>query len=88
MTTTINRWGTSYGIRIPKTILDKFPLGDKQKLDIEVKNDKIILTRSKMPHKSLAEYLNEFGWDGKTPELTDEDREWLDLSPVGEEVQW
>jgi antitoxin component of MazEF toxin-antitoxin module len=85
-TTTINRWGTSYGIRITKPIIDLFPVSDKQKLDVEVRGDKIIFTRSKEPHKTLAEYLDEYGWDGKPPELTDEDREWLNMPPVGKEI--
>ena len=87
-TTTINRWGTSYGIRITKPIIDMFPVSDKQKLDVEVKGDKIIFTRSKEPHKTLTEYFDEYEWNGKPLELTDEDKEWLDMPCVGKEVPW
>jgi len=90
MTTSVNRWGTSYGIRITKPILEMFPVKDKQKLDVKVTGDKIIFSRSKEVkiHKTLAEYLNEYGWNGKAPELTDEDRQWLNMPPVGEEIEW
>ena len=90
MTTTINRWGTSYGIRVTKAMIDQFPISDKQKLNVEISGDKIIFTRAKevKTHKSLAEYLKEYGWDGKTPELTDEDREWLNMPAIGEAIGW
>lgn len=90
MTTSVNRWGTSYGIRITKPIIELFPVSDKQKLDVEITGDKIIFTRSKeiKSHKTLAEYLEEYGWDGKTPTITDEDREWLDMPTAGKEEKW
>jgi len=78
-----------YGIRLPKSIIDAFPLNDKQKLDVKIEGDKIIFTRPKEPQKSPMEYLDEYGWDGETPELSGEEREWLDAPPaVGEEIQW
>jgi len=88
MTTTVNRWGTSYGVRLPKSLLKAFPLDDKQKLNITIDGDKIILTRPREQHKSLREYLNEANWDGKAIELTDEDRERINTPFVGEEVEW
>lgn len=88
MTTTVNRWGTGYGIRVPKSILEIFPLDDKQKLDVRIEGDKIIFSHQKEPHKTFREYLDEFGWDGKAQELSGEDREWLDAPFVGEEAQW
>ena len=88
MTTTVNRWGTSYGIRLPKSIIEAFPLDDKQRLDVKIEGDKIILTRPKEPQKTLMEYLDELGWDGNTPELSNEEAQWLSSPAVGEEVQW
>jgi predicted DNA-binding protein (MmcQ/YjbR family) len=41
-----------------------------------------------LTNKTLAKYLKEYGWDGKTPELTDEDKEWLDMPSVGKETEW
>ena len=87
-TTTINRWGTSYGIRMTKRIMQMFPLDDRQKLNVEVQGNKLIFTRASIPHKSLAEYLDEYGWDETTPKLTDEDKEWLNMPSAGEETPW
>lgn len=35
-------------------------------------------------HITLAERLKD--WDGQPYELTDEDREWLNMKPVGKEI--
>jgi len=40
------------------------------------------------PRKSLEEILYERGWDGTTPELTEEDRLWLNMPAVGDEIEW
>jgi len=32
--------------------------------------------------------LDELGWDGNTPELSNEEAQWLGSPAVGEEVQW
>ena len=79
MKTSVNRWGTSYGIRITKSITELFPVTDKQKLDVRVEGDKLIFTKAREPKPeiSLKEYLDECikngTWDGKPcePEVID-----------------
>lgn len=60
MTTTINRWGTGFGIRIPKSFMEKFPVMDKEKLAVEfMDQEKIVFTRIK-EHKSLRQRVEEY----------------------------
>jgi antitoxin component of MazEF toxin-antitoxin module len=86
METTVNRWGNVLGIRIPKVLASALRLHDKTKIKIVAEHDRLIITRVRepKPHKTLAEYLEEFGWDGNLiePEVID----WG--KPVGEEVDW
>jgi antitoxin MazE len=86
METTVNRWGNTLGIRIPKSLSSIVHLHDKTKVKIVVEDGKLIITKIKefKPHKTLAEYLEEYGWDGKSiePEVVD----WGNV--VGEEVDW
>lgn len=86
MQTTINRWGTGYGIRITKAISELFPVTDKQKLDVEIVGNKIIFTEAKemRTHKRLADYLEDYGWKGESFEP--EPVEWG--SAAGDEVEW
>jgi antitoxin MazE len=67
----IKAWGNSQGIRIPKDILDKLGIQVSDVLELDVKNDTIILRKS-FKHKTfeerLAEYNGEisvcdFDWD-------------------------
>jgi len=81
MTTTI------YGVWLPKAITEVFPVADKEKLEVKVEGDKLILTRAggereQHSHKSLEEYLAECGWDGRSYEP--EKVEW---GTVGGEVE-
>lgn len=88
-TTTVNRWGSQYGVRFSKGFLSSLNITDKTRLDVAVDGDKIILTRSKIQEKSplTLEKLFE-NWDGQPYELANEEREWLDMPPVGKERFW
>ena len=67
-TTTATKWGSSYGIRITKSILEQFPMEDKEKLKVSVDGDKLIFTkvREVKPHRTLEEILIARGWKGET----------------------
>ena len=86
MQTTIVKWGNSQGIRLPKTLLESVDLTNNDIVDVTTENGNIIIRKSekKRVRIPLSERLKD--WDGKPYELTDEDREWLDMKPVGEEV--
>lgn len=87
-TTTVNRWGAGYGIRITKAIAEQFPLTEKEKLEVTVDGTRLIISRAKdiRKHRRLEDYLAEYGWDGTTHELADSDKEWLEMPSVGGEV--
>ena len=84
MTTCANRWGASLGIRLTKAVLDKFDIDEKTLLDLEVHDDRIIITRAKIqPTITLEELFADF--DGEY-ELTDDMKEWESMIPSGREL--
>ncbi|WP_367342258.1 AbrB/MazE/SpoVT family DNA-binding domain-containing protein [Limosilactobacillus sp.] len=46
-TLTLSKWGNSLSIRIPKKVLDTLKLKNEDKLDYQVKDNKIVLTPEK-----------------------------------------
>jgi antitoxin component of MazEF toxin-antitoxin module len=84
MTTKANRWGAALGIRLTNPVLEKFPIDEKTLLDLDVQEDRIIITRAKIqPKITLEELFADF--DGEY-ELDDEDSAWLNKKPAGREV--
>ena len=53
MTTTIQKWGNSQGIRIPKTILDTVKWTENEKIILVVENEKIIMEKAKKKRKNI-----------------------------------
>lgn len=82
MQTIIRKWGNSAGAIIPAAALSKagMSLGDTVEIDAE---KGIIRFKQAQPEFSLEQLLD------ASPEASfqvdDEDREWLQESPVGEE---
>ena len=74
----IRSWGNSQGIRIPKEILEKMQLKVSDVLNIEIKDDAIVL-RKQFVHKSFEERLAEY--DGVISVC---DFDWGE--PVGREI--
>jgi len=74
MVTTIQRWGNSQGVRLPKIILESMSLRENDQVEIAVFNDSIIIkktSRKRRAKKSLEERfrnyngnyeLKEAGW--------------------------
>jgi len=85
MYATIQKWGNSQAIRLPKAILETAGVGENEQVQILAERNKIVISkpRSRREHIPLAERLK--NWNGQPYELTSEDREWLDMEPVGEE---
>ena len=87
MQTTIQKWGNSQAVRLPKAILDLLLLQENDPVEISTKDDSIIIkkaTRKRRAKISLEERFKD--WNGKPYELTKEDDEWLNMKPVGREV--
>lgn len=70
----IQKWGNSFGIRIPSNILKSLNIKSNDILNIEENEDKIIITKSKKDKISLAKKFSEydgsyevcdFSWDDK-----------------------
>jgi antitoxin component of MazEF toxin-antitoxin module len=84
MTTTANRWGTALGIRLTKPVLETFAINDKTLLELDVKKDRIIITRARLqPKASLEELFESFD---AAYETTDELDEWEQMKPIGSEM--
>ena len=82
----VNRWGNGLGIRLPKEFTDKEGITEESRVEVFTTDQGLVITRLKEPRKhiSLAERLK--NWDGQPYELTNEDKEWLNMEPVGEEI--
>lgn len=65
MTTSIQKWGNSQGIRIPKYLLDAANLTANDKIDIRVENDMLIIEKAAptAAHKTIKELFD--GYDGE-----------------------
>lgn len=78
MVTTIQKWGNSQGIRIPKYLLDAVEWKEDEPLVLSADKNKIIIEKAK-PRKNIMELFADY--DGEyVPEKID----WGD--PEGEEV--
>jgi len=79
MYTTIQKWGNSQGIRIPKQLLEDLDLHESDRVEIDRQQDAIIIRKAGKKHKTLEERLA--GFKGSY-----EFSEWDTGSPVGNEV--
>lgn len=63
MRSTIQKWGNSQAIRLPKAILETAQLGENDPVQIFAEQDKIIIRKAAdMKHKTLKERLE--GYQG------------------------
>ncbi|MCL2054987.1 MAG: AbrB/MazE/SpoVT family DNA-binding domain-containing protein [Oscillospiraceae bacterium] len=63
MLTTIQRWGNSQAVRLPKAILDLLLLQENDQVDIVAENDSIVIRKSarkRRAKKSIDERLEAF----------------------------
>ena len=82
----VNRWGSGLGIRLPKEFTDKVGITETSRVEVSVTDNGLMITYVIEPqrHIPLAERLKD--WVGQPYELTTEDKEWLNMEPVGEEL--
>ena len=86
MNATIQKWGNSQGIRLPKIILDTLGFAENDKVEITTTETSIILTKAKT-HKTVTERLEAFY--GKSINQIDSIENISEVetgTPVGEEV--
>ena len=60
MTTTIQKWGNSQGVRIPKNILDSVNWTESEQITLVVENDKIIMEKTKSKRKNIKELFENY----------------------------
>ncbi len=79
MTTTIQKWGNSQGIRIPKAILDTVKWTENEKIILVVDNEKIIMEKAKKTRKNIKELFADYYGEYEPIEI-----EWGEVK--GEEI--
>ncbi len=85
METEIKRWGNSAAVRLPAKVLAKAGLEVDSCIEIEALNGEILIK----PARSQKEYTLEellAASPAKAFILNDEDREWLNDAPKGQEL--
>lgn len=61
MTTTIQKWGNSQGIRIPKPILEELNISENEEVDLIVENNSLVIKKVNK-RKTIQELFE--GYDG------------------------
>ncbi len=78
----IKSWGNSAGIRLNKSILSQLDVAVGGSLSVEVNDGSLILTPTE-PVYTMSDLL--VGCTRESMRLDDEDRQWLNVAPVGKE---
>jgi antitoxin MazE len=78
MYTTIQKWGNSKAIRLPKAILEMAELNENDKVEIKVQDGNLVIVPVKT-HKTLEERIAEYKEDYTCSE-------WSTGKPMGKEV--
>lgn len=82
-TATLRTVGGSVMMAIPKPLLETLGVAANAKLDLVVEDGKLVAIPRKRPKYTLEELLAQC--DPDVP-ITEEERMWLDLEPVGREI--
>lgn len=80
MTTTIQKWGNSQGIRLPKHLLDSLKWTDNEKIVIKAQDNRIVIEQAEQNKRPTIAELFE-GYNGN---YTPEEIDWGE--PAGREV--
>ena len=80
MTTTIQKWGNSQGVRIPKILLDSINWSENEEVSINIEEDKLVIEKAKTQNrKNIKELLKDYKGEYKPKEI-----DWGE--PEGEEI--
>lgn len=79
MYTTVQKWGNSHAVRLPKGIMEAAALSENDRVEIDLENDRIIIRRVKNKHKTLEQRLTGYRGDYQCSE-------WESGNPRGNEV--
>jgi antitoxin MazE len=78
MYTTVQKWGNSHAIRIPKTLLEMAELKENDQVEIRVQNGNLTIIPVRR-HKTLVERIAEYSGESKCTE-------WDTGNPEGREA--
>ncbi len=78
MLTTIQKWGNSKAIRLPKKILELVNLGENDKVELRISDGNIVIVPLKK-HRPLADRIAEYNGEYNC-------QEWKTGKPTGNEV--
>lgn len=79
MITTIQKWGNSQGVRIPKSVLDCVAWNENEEIVLLVEDGKIVMKKAKRERKSIKELFEDFEGEYEPVEV-----DWG--KPVGDEI--
>ena len=80
MTTTIQKWGNSQGVRIPKILLDSINWSENEEVSINIEEDKLVIEKAKTQNrKNIKELFKDYKGEYKPEEI-----DWGE--PKGEEI--
>ncbi len=79
MITTIQKWGNSQGIRLPRFILDAVQFSANEEVEIDVVDGKIVIKKAVEQRKSIKELFE--GYEG---EYSEKEVDWG--NPTGNEI--
>lgn len=82
-TTNLRKVGGSVMLAVPPALLDILHLSAGAKVGLAVDNGRLVIEPNARPRYTLDELLAQCD---PSVELTAEDREWLDATPVGGEL--
>jgi len=87
LTFSLKQWGNSQAIRIPASVIQQMNLNGETEVQGELIDGKLILSAKPKPVRQRKYTLEELlaGYPPEELELSDEDREWLNMKPVGKE---
>lgn len=86
MQATIQRWGNSQGLRIPKVLLDALGIQENDKVELIQVADGIQIKKAKVPHRTLEERLTAFYGKpiDQIPRVEQQEVDWG--GPEGDEI--
>lgn len=85
-TTKLRKVGGSVMVVVPPAMLDQLHLKAGATVGLAIDGDRLILQPQPKPRYTLDELLAKCDASSPAPEMSEEDRLWLNLPPVGREL--
>ena len=73
MTTTIQKWGNSQGIRIPRILLEEVKWSENEPIEIKVEDNKIVIEKAqKTERKNIKELFKDYKGEYEPSEIDEQ----------------